>query len=49
MLVTAEAYGIPSIVVFNKVDDYNDAEIDLLAEYEDVYQGAGYRTSSPRR
>ena len=43
-LVTAEAYGIPSIVVFNKVDDCDDAELELLAEYEDVYQGAGYRT-----
>lgn len=43
-LVTAEAYDIPSLIVFNKVDSYDDAEIDLLAEYEDVYQGVGYRT-----
>lgn len=43
-LVTAEAYDIPSLVVFNKVDDYDDEELGLLAEYEDVYRGAGYRT-----
>lgn len=43
-LVTAEAYSVPSIVVFNKVDAYDDDELALLAEYEDVYQGAGYRT-----
>jgi ribosome biogenesis GTPase len=43
-LVTAEAYRVPSVVVFNKVDAYDDDELGLLAEYEDVYQGAGYRT-----
>lgn len=43
-LVTAEAYDIPSLVVFNKVDDYDDEELGLLAEYEDVYRSAGYRT-----
>ncbi|HRQ84067.1 MAG TPA: ribosome small subunit-dependent GTPase A [Flavobacteriales bacterium] len=44
VLVTAEAYEIPPVLVFNKVDDLNDEELGLLAEYEDVYQGAGYRT-----
>lgn len=44
VLVTAEAYRIPPIIIFNKVDDYDDDELGLLAEYEDVYQGAGYRT-----
>ncbi len=44
VLVTAEAYEIPPVLVFNKVDDLNDDELGLLAEYEDVYQGAGYRT-----
>lgn len=43
-LVTAEAYDIPAIVVFNKVDSYDDEELELLAEYEEVYQAAGYRT-----
>ncbi len=44
VLVTAEAYRIPAIVIFNKVDEYGDKEFELLAEYEDVYQSAGYRT-----
>lgn len=44
VLVTAEAYQIPPVIVFNKVDDLGDEELGLLAEYEDVYQGAGYRT-----
>lgn len=44
VLVTAEAYEIPPVVVFNKVDDLDNDELGLLAEYEDVYQGAGYRT-----
>ncbi len=44
VLVTAEAYRIPPVIIFNKVDDYDDDELGLLAEYEDVYQGAGYRT-----
>lgn len=43
-LVTAEAYDIPAHVVFNKVDAYDEEELDLLAEYEDVYRTIGYRT-----
>lgn len=44
VLVTAEAYNIPPVLAFNKVDDYDEDELALLAEYEHVYQGAGYRT-----
>lgn len=44
VLVTAEAYKIPPVIIFNKVDDYDDVELGLLAEYEDVYQTVGYRT-----
>ncbi|HNK42971.1 MAG TPA: ribosome small subunit-dependent GTPase A, partial [Flavobacteriales bacterium] len=43
-LVTAEAYRVPVIIVFNKVDSYTGEELDLLAEYEDAYHLAGYRT-----
>ncbi|MCW5899417.1 MAG: ribosome small subunit-dependent GTPase A [Flavobacteriales bacterium] len=44
-LVTAETYQIPVVIVFNKVDDLQqEAELDLLAEYQEVYEGAGYRT-----
>lgn len=44
VLVTAEAYEIPPVIIFNKVDDYNDEELGRLAEYEDTYQAIGYRT-----
>lgn len=43
-LVTAEAYRVPAIIVFNKVDDLAEAEMDLLAEYQDTYEQVGYRT-----
>jgi ribosome biogenesis GTPase len=43
-LVTAETYQIPVVMVFNKVDDLSDEEMDLMAEYQDTYEAAGYRT-----
>lgn len=43
-LVTAEVYRVPTIIVFNKFDDYSEEELDLLAEYQDAYVTAGYRT-----
>lgn len=44
-LVTAEAYQVPVVILFNKVDDIRaEKELDLLAEYQEVYEGAGYRT-----
>ncbi len=43
-LATAEAYSIPTIIVFNKVDLYGDAE-KAEHEYLDlVYRQAGYKT-----
>ena len=43
-LVTAEAYQVPVVIVFNKVDDLTEDEMDVLAEYQEVYESAGYRT-----
>jgi ribosome biogenesis GTPase len=43
-LVTAEAYQVPVVIVFNKVDDIDETGLDLLAEYQDTYEGIGYRT-----
>ena len=43
-LVTAEAYEVPVVIVFNKVDDLSTDEQALLEEYEDIYHAAGYRT-----
>lgn len=44
VLVTAEAYEVPVVIVFNKLDDLDDEELDLLAEYDELYQRIGYRT-----
>lgn len=41
-LVTAEAYHIPSTIVFNKWDLYDDELKKVLDEYIDVYSKAGY-------
>lgn len=48
-LVTAEAYQVPAVLLFNKVDDLDEGEEELLQEYERVYRTAGYtsvRTSA---
>lgn len=42
-LVTTEAYSIPTILVFNKVDLLNDAAIDKLNQYISIYEPIGYR------
>lgn len=43
-LVTAEAYQVPVVILFNKLDDLAEEELDVLAEYQTVYEEAGYRT-----
>lgn len=42
-LVTAEAYSIPAVLVFNKVDLLNDAGIDKLNQYISIYDPIGYK------
>ena len=42
--VTAEAYGIPVLIVFNKIDLFNEKENNLLLEFEETYKKAGYTT-----
>ncbi|NCD69245.1 ribosome small subunit-dependent GTPase A [Mucilaginibacter agri] len=42
-LVTAEAYDIPACLVFNKLDLFSDQGLEILAEYEAVYENLGYR------
>lgn len=42
-LVTAEAYQVPAVIAFNKVDDLDGEERDLLDRYREVYERAGYR------
>ncbi|WP_374948542.1 ribosome small subunit-dependent GTPase A [Mucilaginibacter sp.] len=41
-LVTAEAYSIPACLIFNKLDLFSDEGLEILAEYQSVYQKIGY-------
>ena len=41
-LVTAEAYGIPAKLVFNKLDLFSDEGLEILAGYKAVYEKVGY-------
>ena len=42
--VTAEAYHIPTIIVFNKCDIYNDEQNAVAEELMRVYNGIGYQS-----
>lgn len=42
-LISAEAYHIPTILVFNKIDIYNKAELDELKSLMDIYTKIGYQ------
>ncbi|WP_262248881.1 ribosome small subunit-dependent GTPase A [Parapedobacter soli] len=41
-LVTAEAYDIPAVLVFNKLDLFSDAGLEVLEEYTAIYSVLGY-------
>jgi ribosome biogenesis GTPase / thiamine phosphate phosphatase len=41
-LVTAEAYDIPASIIFNKLDLFSEEGMEVLAEYESIYQNIGY-------
>lgn len=43
-LVTAEAYHIPTVLVFNKMDVYNEIQLRELEFYKDIYEKIGYET-----
>ena len=42
-LVTAEAYGIEAILIFNKIDTYDDATLDEQLFLQHTYQEIGYQ------
>ena len=42
--VTAQAYNIPLLIVFNKVEIYDKKAIEKLEKFENSYQKAGYNT-----
>lgn len=44
-LVTSEAYHVPAIIVFNKIDLLKPADIELLDEYTEMYRSVGYRVT----
>jgi ribosome biogenesis GTPase len=41
-LVTAEAYGIPASLLFNKIDLFSEDGLEVLSEYESIYRNIGY-------
>lgn len=41
-LVTAEAYAIPAKLIFNKLDLFSDEGLDILKQYQEIYEKAGY-------
>lgn len=42
LLVTCEAYHIPAVLVFNKVDLLDEELLAKLADYRQIYEGIGY-------
>ena len=51
-LVTAEAYHIPAVIIFNKIDLYDIESLENLEFYIDTYRKAGYKclaTSVPEK
>ncbi|MEN6456295.1 MAG: ribosome small subunit-dependent GTPase A [Prolixibacteraceae bacterium] len=42
-LASAEAYRIPCILIFNKTDRYNPAQLAQMQKFIDIYQNIGYR------
>jgi ribosome biogenesis GTPase / thiamine phosphate phosphatase len=41
-LVTAEAYDIPAKLIFNKLDLFSDEGLDMIKEYQNIYENIGY-------
>lgn len=41
-LVTAEAYGIPAMLVFNKLDLFSEEGLEILGDYMAIYEQVGY-------
>ncbi|NNG09381.1 MAG: ribosome small subunit-dependent GTPase A [Arenibacter sp.] len=41
-LVTSEAYGIPAILLFNKIDTYTEEELDEIRYLAELYREIGY-------
>ncbi len=42
LLVAAESYDIPPVIVFNKCDIYNKTELTQILELKEIYEDVGY-------
>jgi ribosome biogenesis GTPase len=42
-LVTAEAYRIPVVLIFNKLDLFSEEGLEILNHYMSLYEGIGYK------
>lgn len=45
-LVTAEAYSVPGVILFNKTDLYNQENMDIMKYLMSLYSSIGYKTVS---
>ena len=43
-LITAEAHHIPAIIIFNKIDLYDNDKMQALDDFKNMYEAAGYAT-----
>lgn len=43
-LATAEAYSIPVVLLFNKIDLYDDEHLEQLYDLDKLYRSIGYTT-----
>lgn len=43
ILVTCEVYGVPAVIVLNKVDMYREEASEQLEAFKQIYTNAGYR------
>jgi ribosome biogenesis GTPase len=43
LLITAEAYHIPTVIVFNKIDLLDEGQQTVLGEVTNIYRDAGYQ------
>lgn len=41
-LVTAEAYGVPAGLIFNKLDLFSEEGLEILGDYKAIYEALGY-------
>ena len=45
-LVACESFRIPVVLVFNKIDMYQEEELSILKHWKDIYEKIGYQTLS---